>query len=42
MAPGTGEDGCPCFTATVLLDEAELGTRFRWGVRLDGPGGANL
>jgi 1,4-alpha-glucan branching enzyme len=42
MAPGTAEDGCPCFTATVLLDEAELGTRFRWGVRLDGPSGANL
>ena len=41
MAPGTAEDGCPCFTATVLLDEAELGTRFRWGVRLDGPSGAN-
>jgi len=42
MAPATAEDGCPCFTATVLLDEAEIGTLFRWGVRLDGPGGANL
>jgi 1,4-alpha-glucan branching enzyme len=42
MAAGTAEDGCPCFTATVLLDEAELGTRFRWGVRFDGPGGPNL
>jgi 1,4-alpha-glucan branching enzyme len=42
MSPGTADDGCPCFTATVQLDEAELGTRFRWGVRLDGPGGANL
>ena len=42
MSPGTADDGCPCFTATVQLDEAELGTRFRWGVRLDGPGGANV
>src|SRR5213594_1854097 len=42
MSPGTAEDGCPCFTATVHLDDAEIGTRFRWGVRLDGPGAANL
>src|SRR2546428_4336529 len=42
MSAGTAEDGCPCFTATVRLDEAELGTRFRWGVRLDGPGAANV
>lgn len=42
MSAGIAEDGCPCFTATVQLDEAELGTRFRWGVRLDGPGAANV
>jgi hypothetical protein len=42
MSPGIAEDGCPCFTATVHLDEAEVGTRFRWGVRLDGPGAASL
>ena len=42
MAPGIAEDGCPCFTATVHLDEAELGTRFRWGVRVDCPGMANV
>jgi 1,4-alpha-glucan branching enzyme len=41
MSEGTAEDGCPCFTASVDLDDA-LGTTFRWGVRLDGPGGANL
>jgi 1,4-alpha-glucan branching enzyme len=42
MSAGTAEDGCPCFTATVQLDEAELGSRFRWGVRLDAPGAANV
>jgi 1,4-alpha-glucan branching enzyme len=42
MAAATAEDGCPCFTATALLDEAEIGTTFSWGVRLDGPGGANV
>ena len=42
MTPGTAEDGCPCFTARVEFDEGEVGKRFRWGVRLDGPPGANL
>jgi 1,4-alpha-glucan branching enzyme len=42
MAAGTAEDGCPCFTATVGLDDSAVGTRFRWGVRLDGPLGANI
>ena len=42
MSPGAANDGCPCFTATVYIDETELGTRFRWGVRLDGPGAANV
>jgi 1,4-alpha-glucan branching enzyme len=42
MTPGLAEDGCPCFTATVALDEADLGTRFRWGVRVDCPGMANV
>src|SRR6516164_6444943 len=42
MTPGSAEDGCPCFTATVAFDAAEAGKRFRWGVRLDGPAGANL
>src|SRR5690348_4951119 len=42
MTPRLAEDGCPCFTATVVLDEADLGTRFRWGVRVDCPGMANV
>jgi 1,4-alpha-glucan branching enzyme len=42
MLAGIAEDGCPCFTATVELDEAGLGARFRWGVRLDSPGAPNV
>ena len=42
MTAGRAEDGCPCFMATVDLDAAEVGTRFRWGVRLDGPSGSNI
>ena len=42
MTSSTAEDGCPCFTAKVKLDEGEIGKQFRWGVRLDGPPGANL
>src|SRR5262249_21224388 len=42
MTPGTAEDGCPCFTATVELGRGEVGKQFRWGGRLDGPQGANL
>jgi len=42
MMPGIAEDGCPCFTATVELDDSEVGKRFRWGVRLDGPSGPNV
>lgn len=36
-----GEDGTPAFTATVRLDEGEIGRAFRWGVVLDGPEGVN-
>ena len=42
MTPGTAEDGCPCFTATVEFADSEVGKSFRWGLRLDGPAGANL
>jgi hypothetical protein len=42
MTPDTAEDGCPCFTATVEFAASAVGSRFRWGVRLDGPPGANL
>jgi 1,4-alpha-glucan branching enzyme len=36
------EDGCPGFTATVDLDDGEIGKVFRWGVRFDTPAAANL
>ena len=42
MTSGRAEDGCPCFTADVDFDDSEVGKKFRWGVRLDGPSGANL
>lgn len=42
MTPGQAEDGCPCYTATVELDDLELGKTFRWGVRLDGPSAPNV
>jgi len=42
MTPGRAEDGCPCFTADVAFDDSEVGKKFRWGVRLDGPSGPNL
>jgi 1,4-alpha-glucan branching enzyme len=37
-----GEDGCPTFTASVLLDTADQDKTFKWGVKLDGPQGANF
>ncbi|HLP87496.1 MAG TPA: alpha-amylase family glycosyl hydrolase [Nostocaceae cyanobacterium] len=42
MQPMTGEDGCPCFTATVEFDDSQIGWLFRWGVMLDCPAGNNL
>lgn len=42
MTEAVGEDGCPCFRATVRLDDSQLGWTFRWGVRIDGPGGQDL
>ena len=42
MQESTGEDGCPVFRVSVSFDPAELGKQFRWGVLLDGPGGANI
>src|SRR2546423_15493025 len=41
MTEARAEDGCPSFAATIKLDSAEAGKRFRWGVALDGPRGAN-
>ena len=42
MQQTTSEDGCPCFTATVELDDSQIGWLFRWGVILDSPAGENL
>jgi 1,4-alpha-glucan branching enzyme len=42
MQQTTGEDGCPCFTATVNFDDTQIGQLFRWGVFLDTPTGTNL
>ena len=42
MTSGRAEDGCPCFTATVELDDSGVGMAFRWGVTVDGPEGANV
>jgi len=42
MQPKIGEDGCPCFTAMMQLDDSQIGWLFRWGVILDTPAGNNL
>src|SRR5215217_5300646 len=41
MTEVVAEDGCPAFTATVKFGNARAGEVHRWGVRLDGPAGAN-
>jgi 1,4-alpha-glucan branching enzyme len=35
------EDGCPAFAATVSFGDGQAGQRMQWGVRFDGPAGAN-
>ena len=42
MQTRIGEDGCPVFAASILLDAADSGKTFRWGVVLDGPQGNNF
>jgi 1,4-alpha-glucan branching enzyme len=42
MHEDIGEDGCPMFKASVLLDLVDQGKTFKWGVVLDGPQGANI
>ena len=42
MAEIVAEDGCPAFAATIQFDDAQAGQRISWGVRLDGPAGANV
>ena len=37
MSAETGDDGCPCFRATVEFDEAQVGKGFRLGVWVDAP-----
>ena len=42
MQEETGADGCPIFTASVILDLVDQDKLFKWGVVLDGPQGANF
>jgi len=42
MEVSIGEDGCPCFTATVQFDESGVGREFHWGVFLESLDGINL
>lgn len=42
MSETTGDDGCPAFTASVEFDDADAGKEALWGVRVDGPQGANV
>jgi 1,4-alpha-glucan branching enzyme len=42
LAPVTGEDGCPCFKATVSFADSQIGRQFRWGVLLNAAGDADL
>ncbi len=37
MTPALDETGCPCFTATVLLDDSQVGLQFHWGAMADTP-----
>jgi len=41
MQQTTAEDGCPCFTVTVELDDSQVDNLFRWGVILDSSAGTN-
>ena len=41
MVEVLAEDGCPAFAVTVQFDDGQAGQRVQWGVRLDGPAGAN-
>ncbi|MEI8187043.1 MAG: alpha-amylase family glycosyl hydrolase [Chlorobiaceae bacterium] len=42
MSEEVGEDGCPMFKASALLDFADQDRAFKWGVILDGPQGSNF
>jgi 1,4-alpha-glucan branching enzyme len=32
-------DECPAFSSAIQFDASQVGTKFRWGVEVDGPGG---
>jgi len=42
MQEKVGEDGCPIFTTSILLDLTDRDKTFKWGVVLDGPQGSNF
>lgn len=42
MEDVVADDGCPAFARTVTFDDTLAGRSIRWGVRLDGPQGANV
>jgi len=42
MIAGRGDDGSQSFTATVMLDDSQIGWTFRWGVVIGGPAGAHV
>jgi 1,4-alpha-glucan branching enzyme len=42
MTEVMADDGCPAFAATVAFGDAQAGQTVRWGVRHDGPSGANI
>ena len=42
MQAFAADDGCPAFRATAMLDDAQIGQTFRWGVIIDTPAQQNL
>jgi 1,4-alpha-glucan branching enzyme len=42
MQQSIAEDGCPCFIATIQLDDSQIGQVFRWGVVLDNESGSDI
>jgi 1,4-alpha-glucan branching enzyme len=42
MQEESGEDGCPIFRASIVLDLADADKTFQWGVVLDGPQGSHF
>src|SRR5208282_5439996 len=39
MISGSGEDGCPAFSATIHFAPGDAGKTFSWGLLFDGPSG---